>query len=177
MDDWKSLKKLDPTSKNFTANGKEYRIESSLSFDRWMDMQRMEVELSFGTDLQSILKGLKDIYSALNARDKLADASVITKNLILGVSTLDDKRIPTVLRMCALFINYKDEDRTVFTEALAQEKINDWRTEGYEINGFFQLALGSIPGFLSAYSDAIQSGFPSQPEEERSEIMNTASTT
>ena len=166
--DWPSLKTLDKGAKEFTANGREYRIYPNMSFDRWRDMQKMEVELSFGVGMAQMVEKLQEQKKSLNKLD-FVDASLINRDLILGVASLNDNRWPAVLRICTLFVNYKGEDITKIDEQTIAEKINDWKVEGYDMGSFFQLALGAIPGFLSAYQNATQSS--SQKEVEKSEAL------
>jgi hypothetical protein len=163
------LLKIESGTRSFEANGKTYYIETSMSIDRWRDYQKMEVELSFGQSFKEIREGLKEIYTALNAKDRLADAAVLTKNLLAGVATIDENRTPTVLKMCALFINTKDEDRTCIDQRRIDEKVEDWSRAGIDHASFFHLALGSIPGFLSAYKESSHDGSPSQSPGQQSE--------
>lgn len=166
---------LDPSQKTFEANGKMYYIESSISFDRYRDMQKMEVELSFASTMEHFREGIKKIYDTLNSRDgKMADAAVICHNLLLGAASLDEKWTPPVMKMCALFINTKDEDRTTINQAQIDEKINDWTMAGIDAVSFFRLALGSIPGFQSAYNEASQLGSPSPTNPQSTSAMTSA---
>jgi len=159
---------LDPKSTSFTANGTEYRIESTLSVERWMDLQRIEPELAFGVTFQQMMAGLKEVYAALNSKDKLADAAVTTKNLMLGAVTVEEKRFPVVLQMACLFINYKDEDRTTFSSEVMERKVKDWKKEGIDMVSLFQLAFSRIVGYKNAYNETMESFFPKQPTNDKS---------
>jgi hypothetical protein len=177
--EWKELKTLEPGQTQFTANGKEYRIEKNLSFDRWRDFQKMEIELSFGQTMQQFVDMLIDQKKHLN-KTNFADAAVLNQNLLLGVATMNDGRWPAIVRMCTLFINYKGEDPNKIDEATIQEKINDWRTEGYAMGGeggFFLLALAAIPGFASAFQNASRSTSLQVEENGSSKATSNASPT
>lgn len=160
-------------TKEFTANGKTYRIESSLSFDRWRDMQRIEAELSFASTMEQQREGIKRIYQALNAKEGLADAAVIAKNMLIGAASIDEKWIPTILKLCALFVNEVDEDRRTITQAQIEAKIRDWNEEGIEAVSFFKLALGVLPGYASAYRDASRIGSGGAVVEDRQTIKSS----
>lgn len=159
----KELIVLEPGQKSFTANGKEYFIESSISFNRYRDMQRLEVMLSFASTMEQFRSGIKKVYEALNTREgKMADAAVICHNLLLGAAALDQKDTPVIMQMCALFVNTKDEDRSKITQAQIDSKIEDWGNSNIDAISFFRLALGSIHGWQSAYNEASQLGSPSR---------------
>jgi len=89
-------------------------------------------------------------------KSKVADAAVIIHNLLNGIAEHLDKRDHPILQLCALFINTKDEDKTVFDEGVTQEKIDNWKKEGYAIEDFFQLAFNFVEGFIPAYNETIQ---------------------
>lgn len=142
------LKTLDPKQSVFTANGNEYTIEGGISFDRWKEYQKLQPQLALDITTEDIFLQIREAYSILNKPNPaILDAGVILANLMKGVATISDKRHPVALRMCALFINRKDEDRKGINEDLINSKIEDWRAEGFDIGSFFQLALYSIPGF------------------------------
>lgn len=152
------LKVIPPDAKSFMANGKEYFIEGGLSFERWMEQQQLDPEIGLNATFDGFFKSVKKVYGHLNSREGLADAAVDCHNIMAGIASLDRSRTPSILKLCALFVNTKDEDRTIITEAMVAEKVKDWSVEGIEVASFFRLALGSIPGFLSAYDEITKSG-------------------
>lgn len=159
--EWPTLKTLEKGQKEFIANGNEYRVSQSLSFDRWKDMQTLQAELGTGFSIDALTTKLKEQRASLNKMD-FVDAAIINHELMLGVAGVDTGRWPTALRICTLFVNRKGEDITTINEDLINEKIDDWRKEGYDMGSFFHLAFSSIPGFLSAYQTASQSSSPSR---------------
>lgn len=144
----KVLKKLDPTKRSFIANGKEYFIESNLSIARFHDYQILDKEAGFSMTFGNVFEALVEVRKLMNSI-KFVDASVKLENLMTGMAKLEEKE-HTLLKMCALYINTKEEDRGEITADQMSEKINDWKNE-YEIEGFFSLALNSVSGYLENY--------------------------
>lgn len=153
---------ITPEMKTFTANGKVYRKDKTLSPSRWADMQRLELETAFGTTMKDHAKAWMDIYKALQAKEGLADAGYIAKNMILGIASLDNNRVHTGLKMCALFINYEGEDVRSINEKQIADKVNDWNEGGIDVMSLFTLALSAIPDFLSAYTNASRLSSPQE---------------
>lgn len=156
------LKRLDLTKPSFMANGREYFIEGSLSISRFCEFQILEKELSFSTSFKSLFTDLRGIYDLLNEM-KLADGIVRLNNVLNGVAKLEEKE-PTGLKICTLFINTKDEDRTEWSNDLMTQKIEDWKIEGYDVADFFRLALNSVDGFADIYREISQRISPNLTE-------------
>lgn len=170
----RTLKVLPPDAKEFVANGKTYRIMPTISFERWVDKQRIELELSFGYDTKDIADGLKSAYAQLN-KQEFADAAVSIHNMLMGISSINNDRAPAALRMCALFINTPGEDPRSITEAQIQQKINDWKEEGMDMVSFFHLALGCIRDFTAVYSSISQGSSPRKTAGGQPELNDTMS--
>lgn len=141
-------KKLDLTQPSFEANGKKYLIESTLSIERYAMYQDIEIESGFGMSFKDLFNNQKKAYELLN-QGKMADAAVLLYNNMQGFAKLEQKE-PFILKYCALFINEEHEDRTIISEDMITNKIQDWRKEGYEIQPFFTLAMSSIVGYTEA---------------------------
>lgn len=150
----KELKRIDFNKGSFVANGKIYYIESQMSIERFCEYQILEKEAGFGLNFSSIYKELENVYTDLNAV-KFADASVRLNNLMHGVANLELKE-PTTLKICALFMNTEDEDRTVINNDMIVKKIEDWKTE-YDMRDFFKFALDTVSGFMETYKKAFHS--------------------
>ncbi len=144
------IKKIDFTKGSFHANGKEYFIETKISTRRWIQWRRLQAEVGYGVQFDTIFENLHKAYGLLN-QTKFADASVILYNIMHGIKKVMDDEIPEVINMCALFMNTKDEDRRTITEAQVREKLNDWQEEGIDMNSFFAFAINSIPGYIESY--------------------------
>jgi hypothetical protein len=141
---------LDGNTKEFMANGTLYRIETTISERRWIAYQKLQVEIGFNVQFHEFFQQLRQAYDKLN-QQKFADAAVIIYNLMSGVKQVGENDTPTIIAMCALFINAEDEDRTIITDEMVEKKRTDWQIEGIDMNSFFQLAVHSIPDFISVY--------------------------
>lgn len=148
------LKKPEEGATEFEANGVKYFIEQSLSFDRYKMYQRLQIECGYDVSFYAMFENLKKLYELQN-QGKLADAAVMTHNMISGITNIDKREIP-VLTMCTLFINTEDEDRKEITQELVDKKIKDWRQEGIAIEYFFTVAIATMKNFMVAYSEVSQ---------------------
>lgn len=169
--DWINLKEIPPDATSFEANGKEFRISPTISYEAWVDMKRTELEMGLGTTLPEVVEGLKEAYKKLN-KQEFADAAVGIHNLLLGVKSIDDGRAPAILRMCTLFIHRKGDDPRIVNEEVMRSKIEDWSKGGIDMMSFFRLALGCIPGFLNAYSSLFPASSPETKPQGQSQNGN-----
>jgi hypothetical protein len=144
--------------KEFKANGHDYVIEESISYDRWIEWRKVQVELMYGHGADEIFASIKKAYGLLNQKNsEVVEAGIILHNLMSSVKAINDERIPEVIQLCSLFMNRVDEDRRTITPAMIQEKANDWREEGIDMQSFFMYAVNSIPNFLPIFESLIQS--------------------
>ena len=144
------LKHIDFSQKVFEANGKIYYIEQNVALARWGKCLKYEVELGMGQTFQNILKQSNKGYEACN-EGRLADAAVGYHNIIHMCINGLEERVPAAFRLCCIFINTAGEDRTILTDQMINEKITDWSAEGIAVGDFFDFALNTIPGYISAY--------------------------
>lgn len=149
------LRVIDLNAGSFIANGTEYFIEKSISQERFMMYQKLQIELTYQTGFAGMYKALQNLYELLN-KQKFADCAVIAHNALNGIKTTEDRRIPA-LEMAALFVNEKTEDRKIINQDMVDKKLKDWETEGLDVAPFFQLAISSIAGFKEIYSELIRS--------------------
>lgn len=143
------LKRIDMEKGVFQANGKTYYIEGSLSIERYAEYQILEKELGLGVSFKSLFDGLQGLWHNLN-KMQFAEASVKVNDMIRGVAKLEERE-PAVLKICALYFNTEDEDRTTITHDQITQKIQDWKIEGLDMRDFFDHAFKLVNGFLSAY--------------------------
>ena len=148
------LKKLNPEARSFEAGGKEYSIETQLSISRFHQYQIYEKEAGFGMSFKDMFSNLIKMREELN-KVKFVDCAVRLDNLINGMAKLEEKE-HVLLKMCALFMNTKDEDRGDINDDMITAKIDSWKNE-YEVNGFFTLALNTVNGFFTIYKEMHQS--------------------
>lgn len=149
----KELKRLDLSKQSFVANGVTYYIEQALSIERFCEYQILEKEAGFGMTFKKIFENLKELHGLMN-NIKFVEASVKLDNLMRGVAKLEERE-PTLLKICALFINSAEEDRTSINGDMITKKINDWKEE-YDVRDFFTLALNTVDGFIEIYANATQ---------------------
>lgn len=149
------VKSIDFSAGSFEANGETYYLESKLSIGRYCEFVILQRELQMGMTLEEIYESQKVQKQLLN-QVRFADAAVHVDKLINHCIKLKEKE-PTVLKLCTLFINAKDEDRTVWNNDLVVKKLNDWKKAGINTSDFFAIALTLVPGFIEIYNNFTQS--------------------
>lgn len=166
------LKRINWEAGQFEANGKVYYIESRLSVERWIEWRKQQIELSFSLTFEELMRDIRKAYDLINAKDsKIVEAGIVLYNLMHGIKKIGEGSIPEVIRLAALFLNTKDEDRTHFSDALVKEKMNDWSAEGIAMDDFFAFAISTIPNFIKHYEAAIRD-FSEQTSEVSQGVLN-----
>ena len=156
------MKRIDFTKPSFMANGKEYFINGQLSIARFAEFQILELELGLSISFKKLNDELKELDEGIS-KLKIHELTVEdlykiqkrTRDLRTGVLKLQEKE-HGALKLCALFMNTKDEDDTIWSNDLAVQKINDWKAEGYSMDDFFWQALNSVNGYLTTYREMSQ---------------------
>jgi len=141
-------------TKSFTCGGRKFFLHDSISFARFIELQKLILEFGFSASFQDMYKNLRLVYDHLNNL-KFADGAVILHNMMYGVIKLDDKE-DSALMICALFINEEGEDVTVFDQAKCKDKIECWGRE-LDVTPFYQLAVTVVPAWTTAFKHASQS--------------------
>jgi hypothetical protein len=152
MTEKKELKRLDFNTGEFTANGTIYRIEGALTIERYAELQILEKEMGYATSFKGIYEKMQKAYDLLN-KQKFADAAVCINDIMRGVAKAHERE-PTILKICTLFINTENEDRTKLDKDVNEKKITDWKREGIDMRDFFLVASNSVNGFLEIYRNA-----------------------
>jgi len=161
----KELRVIDLKEKHFECGGRKFYIKESLSFTRYRELQKINLEFGYSATFQDTFKNIKEAWDMLN-KVKFAEAAIVLHNIMYGIVGLEDKDDPA-LRLCALFIDEQGEDPTIFDEGKMSEKIECWSKE-LDVSPFFQLANSLVPGWISAYKDVSQSGLEKAvPKEEK----------
>ena len=159
------LRSIDFSQKHFECGGRKFYVKDSLSFARYRELQKLNLEFGYSATFHDLFKHIREAWDFLNAT-KLGEAAVVLHNIMYGVVSLDDKD-DAALRLCALFIDEEGEDVTVFDEGLMREKIECWSRE-LDIAPFFQLAVTLTPGWMPAYKIVTQSSSQKEvPENEQ----------
>ena len=152
MDELKAndpLKRIDLNTGIFEANGTRYTIEGALTIERYAELQILEKELGYGLTFKAMFDKLQQAFNLLN-KQKPADAAVLLNDMIRGVAMVQ-QREPLVLKICALFMNTADEDRSSFSADMYNRKIADWKAEKLDMRDFFTVASNSVNGFIEIY--------------------------
>lgn len=161
MDQVTELRLIDFSKKHFECGGRKFTLSDSLSFNRYRELQKINLEFGFSATFQDIFKHVREAWGFLN-NTKLAEAAVVLHNIMYGVVSLDDKYDPA-LRICALFINEESEDVTVYDEGKVRDKIECW-AGSLDVLPFFQLAASLVPGWINAYQVFIPGGTNQEQE-------------
>jgi hypothetical protein len=161
-----SLRSVDFSKKHFECGGRKFTVKESLSFVRYRELQKLNLEFGYSATFHEIFTNIKTAWDFLN-QTKLAEAAVVLHNIMYGVVSLDDKEDPA-LRICALFIDEDGEDPTVYDEGKMREKIECWGKE-LDVSPFFHLAGNLVMGWIPAYQNVSQSGLKAEAKEKPSE--------
>ena len=143
------MRVIDFKQKQFECGGRTFFIEDTLSFNRYRELQRLSIEFGFSRTFVDLFKDIQKCYDLMQTAKNYADVSVTLYNILTGTAMIEEKDAPA-LRLCALFINEKDEDTTVFDEKRMKEKIDCWSKE-LEVSPFFHLAASLVDGWMPAY--------------------------
>jgi len=149
------LKTLDPEKSQFTANGTEYYIKTSLSVERFKYYEKYQINFGMGRTFDSIATLLSKAVDLAN-KGKGLEAWNIIVNLRDSIGKDLDKRSHAAFYLCSLFICTEDEDITTWDDAMAEKKIADWNAEGIDSNSFFLLAVNLVNGFMKNFEEISQ---------------------
>jgi hypothetical protein len=133
----------------FEANGTRYTIEGALTIERYAELQVLEKELGYGLTFKAMFDKMSQAFTLLN-KQKPADAAVLLNDIMRGMAKVQERE-PLVLKICALFMNTADEDRSSFSADMYNKKIADWKVQKIDMRDFFTAASSSIGGFLEVY--------------------------
>jgi hypothetical protein len=156
------LRDIDFSKKYFECDGRKFYVKDTLSFARYRELQKLNLEFGYSASFHDIFKNIRIAWDFLNAT-KLGEAAVTLHNIMYGVVSLDDKD-DAALRMCALFIDEDGEDATIYDEGKMREKIECWARE-LSVLPFFQLAVSLTPGWLPSYKIVLNDGLEQKKEE------------
>ena len=130
-----SEKRIPLDANSFTAGGKTFIIYASVNIERKRIMQNLEVQSYYGVDLAGINRiGIK--WTDMKNKGKGFEADVMMSNMLEGgLRKVNNQHDPLML-ICTLFMCTEDENRNVWDEALANEKLKLWSEEGYPSEDF-----------------------------------------
>lgn len=148
------VKEVNIEQGEFEANGKKYRVQSSLSIARYAKFEEIEIEVGYGRSFASVFDIIQAAMDDIN-KQKQGEAYVKLYNLIYGIK-VKERKDPFIYRYCALFINAEGEDEAIITDDMISQKIDDWTKEGLDYAPFFDFVISSLPGFKERYLKLIQ---------------------
>ena len=128
-------------------SGKVYKISDYICTERWVELKKFEQELYTSGGYDMLLKRVNKCFDYFDQM-KFTDGIKELDKLRQG-SYVDLQKQPPHMKICTLFLNYKGEDETRFSEKEMNEKIDDWR--GYDCAGFFPLVLSYVTGSRENY--------------------------
>lgn len=132
--------------KEFTANGKKYKVSSNFTIGRLEQVVLLEDELELMGKQSSCHKIMLQACELIN-NYKPGDAYALLINKV-EADKRASKFLHPAVRICAAYINGEDEDLRYLSEQTITDKIHDWAEEGLDIRPFLVLAK-SISGELS----------------------------
>lgn len=144
------LIRIDFESGKLVTLKRVYTIHQNLSVERYCEFQILEKELAYGSTFKTTFDKIKKALAQINAV-KFVDAVITLTDLVRGMSKVAERE-PTVLKICALFLNYEGENTAVYSKDVEDDKIKDWKEAGVDMRDFFTVALNTVPGFLELYT-------------------------
>lgn len=132
-----------------SASGKSYIVYPSMTAKRFEVFERLQVEMEHQTSLTGFREEAAGAYDLLN-KSKPADAAVKLNNLVNGVTRIENGQPHPLLMICTLFICTKDENQAEWSEAEAQEKVQDWAN--VDIAFFLASAKHLLGRFMNDYA-------------------------
>lgn len=136
-------------SDGFTANGVYYLVEmpETLGILRKLEWTKEVVRITTGHDENALLGRLVAMGKDFD-KQHMTKVAVHIETMKQQVGEINNRRDP-VMWACALFINEKDEDRTVVpSDHERQRKIDNWAAAG--VPYFF------LQGFAERFSDTVR---------------------
>jgi len=158
------LIEVDFSKKIFNCDGSKWYVEDSISFERYMALEEIAIEFGFSATFADMFKNLRKLWD-LHNQLKFGESAVILHNMMKGIVNLEEKKPDASLRICALFINEENEDRTEYNEAKMRAKIDRWGKE-CSVRPFFHLAGSLVNGWLPAYRISLNHSFLTEKPKE-----------
>lgn len=154
-----TLKRIDRKTQQFTAklDGVEtvFFVQDHLSVDRYIRYLQLLPELTFGVTFRELYERMTEIHhhsthgnDMINSMHQIATLSFNQLNSIIDFENRD---IPKILEFCCLFINYANEDITIWDDRIVSQKIQAFRESGIDVSDFFFFASSAVQGFSKAY--------------------------
>lgn len=138
----------------FMANGKKYRFikpGDSIGIEKYTHYQQLKIVVGAGVAFPDLISGLighKKLLAGDQAfADIRAEAIVWTDSVIKGLVDLSKSRYDKAFYLCSLFIFEDGKDPFEWSYDIAEEMIEDWKTEGIDEQDLFFFAALLLPGW------------------------------
>lgn len=147
----------------FEANGTRYTItdmESGVAILRYQAFAKLYAPFQWGQrDFDAMVKFIEaSLYEIIKENDinKLKiDAVNRLQSFRDGVVDIGSERLEKAMAICTIFVLREGEDALGWSVEEAQQKVEDWRKEGYDYFDFFTLSVGIFSDFLAAYNKIV----------------------
>jgi hypothetical protein len=156
------LRIIDLTKEKFECDGRTFYRQSSLSFNRYRELQRVSIEFGFSRTFLDVYKSVQKSYDLIQTAKNFGDVAVSLYNILAGIGELGEKEDPA-LRLCALFLNEADEDVAVYDELKMKSKIECWAKE-LDVSPFLAMASGIVSDWMPVYKLISQNTLKRKPE-------------
>ena len=143
------LRIIDLSKEKFECGGRTFHRQSSLSFNRYRELQRISIEFGFSRTFLDVYKSVQKAYDLIQTAKNFGDVAVSLYNVLAGIADMDGKEDPS-LRLCALFLNEKDEDVNVFDELAMRNKIECWAKQ-LDVLPFLSMASSIVSDWMPVY--------------------------
>ncbi len=149
--------------REFPANGNKYIIRyynEGLSLERFTIWQQFSLTAGFGLSFQQFYDNISSLKVLLNEaiqnKRQFIDSLLFLDAMEKGITDIQEARYPMAFYLASLFISRDGEDVTTWSTELADEKIHDWNTEGYNAESFLVFALEMSPGYKAVYQKLLE---------------------
>lgn len=145
----------------FKTDAHTYQIigEHGIGFQRYTAFQKRSLARAFGKDFQQIYNELQAIKLGIagdgNVGKMRSDAIIHITGLQDSIADFGKEQFEAALWLCTLFVLREDETVAEYSEQIAEEKIKDWANFGFSELDFFFLSGSVVPGYGSAFREAI----------------------
>ena len=160
-------KRISLTDNSFEAGGKKYLIHSWVNIERYRVLEDLQVRAGFGSSYAQLHNGFVKVVDLVN-KGKRFESDIALHNMMQGVARKLNKQHDPMLLMATLICCTEDEDRTVWSEESANEKIEIWSKEGYPVEDFFPLSLQLCRHYQEGlYNDSLNISEETDPDQEQ----------
>ncbi len=159
-------KHIDLNADSFTIEGRKFIIYNFVPAERYRIMQRLQIQGRFGASVEQLHQVYKK-WSELKNKQQGHTADVLMANTFEGVTRLLNGQHDPLLYIATLFISEEGEDRSTWSEAEANIKIELWGRGGaYDIADFMLLGAAFCRIYQRISLDDTPDSLP--PTEEQS---------